>query len=68
MEKYKNGTSFRYDVHMKLLKKEGRIRINLLKLNGLFVQTFDFLVNTSNVLDDYYKLGKPFVDEQLKLI
>ncbi len=42
------------------------IRVDLLKLNELFQEAFDFLVNTSDVLEHHFKLGIPFVDDNLK--
>lgn len=62
----KGGTSFRYNVYSEKVKNAGMFRIDLLKINELFEKTMEFLVSTSDVLDDYYKLGKPFIDEQLK--
>lgn len=62
----KNGTSFRYNVKSPLLKKQRLVKINLLKLNDLFDKVYIFLRDTHDVLQDNYKIGKPYVDEKLK--
>ena len=62
----KNSTSFRYAVKSKLLKSKRLVNVNLTQITLQFDIVSSFLINTSDVLDPFFKIKQPYVDKKLK--